>query len=56
MGMKQAVPPVDPLCLPVGTRVGPWRVLGWGGRGSNGTLYRVEKVGHEEAGPCAGPT
>jgi hypothetical protein len=53
MGMKQAVPPVDPLCLPVGTRVGPWRVLGWGGRGSNGTLYRVEKVGQEAAGPFA---
>jgi hypothetical protein len=53
MGIKQAVPPVDPLCLPVGTLVGPWRVVGWGGRGSNGTLYRVEKVGHEEEGPCA---
>jgi predicted Ser/Thr protein kinase len=53
MGTKRAVPPVDPLSLPVGTQVGAWRVVGWGGRGSNGTLYRVEKVGQEEQGPFA---
>ncbi|MFL5349022.1 MAG: serine/threonine protein kinase [Hyalangium sp.] len=53
MGKKAPVPEVDPLCLPVGMRVGPWRVKGWGGRGSYGTLYRVEREGHEEDGSFA---
>ncbi|MFL5349151.1 MAG: serine/threonine-protein kinase, partial [Hyalangium sp.] len=30
-----------------------WRVMGWRGRGGYGTLYRVEQVGREEAGPFA---
>jgi hypothetical protein len=38
MGTKQALQEVDPLCLPVGLQVGPWRVKGWGGRGAYGTL------------------
>lgn len=44
---------VDPLALPLGTRVGPWRVTGFRGRGSYGTLYRVERVGREATGPAA---
>jgi hypothetical protein len=53
MGTKQALQEVDPLCLPVGFQVGPWRVKGWGGRGSYGTLYCVEREGHEAEGPFA---
>ncbi len=53
MGKKPPLSQVDPLCLPVGMRVGPWRVLGWGGRGSYGTLYRVERAGHEQQGSFA---
>lgn len=44
---------VDPLCLPVGLCIGPWRVTGFGDRGSYGTLYRVEQVGREVEGPLA---
>src|SRR5512140_3480658 len=53
MGKQAPLSEVDPLCLPVGMRVGPWRVKGWGGRGSYGTLYRVEREGHEEDGSFA---
>ncbi len=53
MGKRQSLPEVDPRCLPVGTRVGPWRVTGFGGLGAYGTLYRVELVGHEHLGPFA---
>jgi hypothetical protein len=53
MGTKRALPQVDPLCLPVGQRVGPWRVKGWGGRGAYGTLYCVERAGHEQQGEFA---
>jgi hypothetical protein len=48
MRRKAPLQEVDPLALPVGTRVGPWRVTGFRGRGSYGTLYRVERVGHEQ--------
>jgi hypothetical protein len=44
---------VDPLALPLGTRVGPWRVTGFRGRGSYGTLYRAERVGREQMGSGA---
>jgi hypothetical protein len=44
---------VDPLCLPVGFQVGPWRVKGWGGRGAYGTLYCVEREGRGAQGPFA---
>lgn len=44
---------VDPLALPIGTQVGTWRVTGFRGRGAYGTLYRVVRVGHEDAGPAA---
>jgi len=53
MGKREILPEVDPRCLPVGTRVGRWRVVGFGGLGAYGTIYRVELVGHEEAGPFA---
>ncbi len=53
MGMKRPLQEVDPLCLPVGMRVGPWRVKGWRGRGAYGTLYRVEREGREEEGEFA---
>ncbi|MBN1205695.1 MAG: serine/threonine protein kinase [Myxococcaceae bacterium] len=53
MGKRATLPEVDPRCLPVGTRVGPWRVAGFGGLGAYGTLYRVEPVGHEQTAPSA---
>jgi hypothetical protein len=42
MGTKRALQEVDPLSLPVGFQVGPWRVKGWRGRGMYGTLYSSE--------------
>ncbi|WP_037583211.1 serine/threonine protein kinase [Stigmatella aurantiaca] len=39
----------DPASLPIGTKVGPWRVTGWRGRGTSGTVYRVEREGEEGA-------
>jgi hypothetical protein len=53
MGKKETSEEVDPLYLPLGTRVGPWRVTGFRGRGCYGTLYRVEHMGREAAGPFA---
>jgi eukaryotic-like serine/threonine-protein kinase len=53
MGRHQSLMEVDPLFLPPGTLVGPWRVLGWRGRGSYGSIYRAERVGREWAGPFA---
>ncbi|MDY7227193.1 serine/threonine protein kinase [Hyalangium rubrum] len=53
MGTKRPLQEVDPLSLPVGMRVGPWRIEGWGGRGAYGTLYRVEHEGHDVSGPFA---
>ncbi|MFL5345960.1 MAG: serine/threonine protein kinase [Hyalangium sp.] len=44
---------VDPAALPPGTLVGSWRVLNRGSRGAYGVVYRVEEVGHEEAGSFA---
>ncbi|HEX8702910.1 MAG TPA: hypothetical protein VF815_29005 [Myxococcaceae bacterium] len=41
----------DPAALPPGTQVGSWRVVGQKGSGSYGIVYRVERVGQEEAGP-----
>src|SRR5688572_18079727 len=53
MGMKQASRQVDPLFLPPGHKVGPWRVKAWRGRGAYGTLYRVEREGLESEGDFA---
>ena len=53
--MRKKVPSqeVDPLALPLGTRVGPWRVTGFRGRGAYGTLYQAEPVGREALGSGA---
>jgi hypothetical protein len=53
MGTKRALQEVDPFSLPVGLRVGPWRVKGWRGRGGYGTLYCVEHEGREAEGEFA---
>src|SRR4051812_27982290 len=53
MGKKAPLVKVDPLCLPVGMRIEPWRVMGWRGRGAYGTLYWVEHEGRERTGPFA---
>jgi serine/threonine protein kinase len=53
MRKKAPLQEVDPRALPVGTRVGPWRVLGFRGRGAYGTLYRVEREGREQEGSAA---
>jgi hypothetical protein len=53
MGKQEPLLEVDPHYLPLGTRVGHWRVTGFRGRGAYGTLYRVERVGREAAGPFA---
>jgi hypothetical protein len=50
---KRGLRDVDPLCLPVGTRIGPWRVEAWRDRGTSGTLYRVVRAGWEQQGPFA---
>jgi serine/threonine protein kinase len=43
----------DPAALPLGTQVGSWRIVSQQGSGSYGIVYRVERVGQEEAGPFA---
>jgi hypothetical protein len=53
MSKKMPSQEIDPLALPLGTRVGPWRVTGFRGRGSYGTLYRAERVGREDEGSGA---
>jgi hypothetical protein len=39
--------------LPAGSRIGPWSVMGCGGRGTFGTVYRVERVEPKDARPFA---
>ena len=53
MGTRRALQEVDPLSLPQGMRIGPWRICAWRGRGAYGTLYRVERAGREADGPFA---
>ncbi len=53
MGKKEPSEEVDPLYLPLGARVGPWRVTGFRGRGAYGTLYQVDHTGRRAAGPFA---
>ena len=42
-----------PSVLPVGMRIGPWRVLGLGGHGTYGTVYRVERADTAKPGTFA---
>jgi serine/threonine protein kinase len=44
---------MDPQALPLGTRIGPWRVVGFGDRGVFGIVYRAVRVGREAEGPVA---
>jgi hypothetical protein len=39
--------------LPLGTQVGPWRVVEPAGRGAHGAVYRAVRVGQEDAPPVA---
>jgi len=53
MRTKRPLQTIDPLCLPVGLRLGPWRVKSWRGRGAYGSLYCVEREGREADGEFA---
>jgi predicted Ser/Thr protein kinase len=44
---------LHPSSLPLGTQVGPWRVVGWAGRGTYGAVYRAVRVGQEKRGSVA---
>jgi eukaryotic-like serine/threonine-protein kinase len=44
---------LHPAALPMGTQVGPWRVVGWAGRGTYGAVYRAVRVGQEKRGSVA---
>jgi serine/threonine protein kinase len=44
---------LGPSSLPVEMRIGPWRVLGLGGQGTYGTVYRVERADSAEPGTFA---
>jgi hypothetical protein len=46
-------PTLHPEMLPPGTQVGPWRVVGWAGRGVHGAVYRSVRIGQEYAPPVA---
>jgi eukaryotic-like serine/threonine-protein kinase len=45
--------PGDPTRLPPGTRVGPWELREWRGRGSYGTVYRAVRWGAPEVAEVA---
>ncbi|MFL5343819.1 MAG: serine/threonine protein kinase [Hyalangium sp.] len=53
MEAQPLAPDEDPRALPLGTRIGAWRVSGYGGVGVYGAVYKALRVGHEEAGPVA---
>ncbi|MDC0711204.1 serine/threonine-protein kinase [Stigmatella sp. ncwal1] len=44
---------LHPALLPLGTDVGPWRVVGWGGQGVYGAVYQAVRAGAEPAHPVA---
>ena len=44
---------LNPTALPIGAQVGAWRVLGFRGRGSYGTVYTVQGHGPTRFGPAA---
>ncbi|WP_224368339.1 serine/threonine protein kinase [Hyalangium versicolor] len=52
--MTSASPPSQhPAFLPLGTQVGPWRVVEWAGGGVYGAVYRAVRVGAEQTPPVA---
>jgi hypothetical protein len=46
-------PSLHPAWLPVGTQVGPFRVVDWAGRGVHGAVYRAVRIGQEHLPPVA---
>jgi len=50
---RQPVRAGHPFCLPPGTRVQGWLLLGCHGHGAFGVVYRAVRVGQESAGPVA---
>lgn len=50
---NERAPGMHRFCLPPGTRVGDWCVLGCHGHGAYGVVYRAVRVGQESAGPVA---
>jgi serine/threonine protein kinase len=50
---KMSTPELGSAWMPAGSRIGPWRVVGCAGRGSFGTVYRVERVEPEDPRPFA---
>jgi len=46
------IAPLNPERLPLGTRVGPWRVMERRGRGTYGAVYRAF-CAHDASGPVA---
>ncbi len=52
--MERTPSPTLPLeMLPLGTQVGPWRVVEPAGRGAHGAVYRALRVGQEHLPPVA---
>ena len=50
---RQPAPAGHLFCLPPGTRVANWLLLGCHGHGGFGVVYRAVRVGHESEGPVA---
>ena len=46
-------PFLHPDLLPVGTQVGPFRVVDWAGQGVHGAVYRAVRIGQEHLPPVA---
>jgi len=44
---------LHPALLPLGTQVGPFRVVDWAGRGAHGAVYRAVRIGQEHLPPVA---
>jgi serine/threonine protein kinase len=51
--MDTQAPKLEPTALPLGTKVGGWRVCGYRGRGTYGIVYRAVSQEREHAGPVA---
>lgn len=50
---KSSPPALNPVHLPPGTGVGPWRIEAWAGRGVYGAVYRAVSVVDVHAPPAA---